>query len=80
MWLDELCLHMTSYKRAALKGSWIDKEKCRVEALQYSTKQEFHKQNRVAFFVSCKNNWIDEICSHMEGTEKGENVRANNSE
>ncbi|MFM2394585.1 MAG: hypothetical protein RLZZ546_2567, partial [Bacteroidota bacterium] len=46
------------------KGYWNIKENCFNEALKYSTRTEFHKNNRIAFKYASKNNWLDEICSH----------------
>ena len=48
------------------EGYWNDKEICKTEALKYKTRSEFSKNNSVAYKYSRENNWLDEICSHME--------------
>lgn len=39
-------------------------ERCKEEALKYNTKRDF-REHSLAYSVSCRNKWIDEICSHM---------------
>ena len=42
------------------------KEKCLSESLKYKSRKEFQKMSGSAYTSSCKNNWLDEICSHMK--------------
>lgn len=42
------------------------KEKCREEALKYETRSDFRKNSIVASLVASKNNWMNDICSHMK--------------
>jgi hypothetical protein len=39
---------------------------CKKEAFKYNTRNEFRKNCRGIYKFSQKNNWIDEICSHMK--------------
>ena len=41
------------------------KENCKIEALKYNSKIDFKKNSKGAYPSALKNNWIDEICSHM---------------
>jgi superfamily II DNA or RNA helicase len=60
-WLDEICSHMIEIKKH--NGYWT-KEKCHQVALLCKTKTEFRK-NQSAYNSSLKNDWLDEIYSHM---------------
>jgi hypothetical protein len=42
------------------------KELCRNEAIKYTYKVDFKKNSVSAYSTACKNNWIQDICSHME--------------
>lgn len=44
---------------------WV-KKKCQEEALKYKTRGEFRKYSGSAYGRALKENWIDEICEHME--------------
>ena len=44
---------------------WNDIKNCKKEALKYTVRSEFRKKSFGAYFISRKNNWLDEICSHM---------------
>lgn len=61
-WLNEICSHMTSTKKA---NDYWTKERCQSEALKYKTRAEFNKKSGSASNKSKKNGWYDEICSHM---------------
>jgi predicted GIY-YIG superfamily endonuclease len=41
------------------------KERCQDEALKYKTRGEFQNKSHSAYNSARKNNWLDEICSHM---------------
>jgi hypothetical protein len=45
-------------------GHW-NKSKCHKESLKYDTRTNFQKNSGSAYTIACKNNWLDEICSHM---------------
>jgi len=62
-WLDEMCSHMISTKELLTK--WT-KEKCVDEALKYKHRTEFYKGSSGAYGSALKNDWLDEVCSHME--------------
>jgi predicted GIY-YIG superfamily endonuclease len=46
------------------KKYWT-KEKCQELALECESRSDFHTKYRAAFDVSSKNNWLNDICSHM---------------
>ena len=60
-WLDEVCNHLPGWKP---KNYWT-KEKCGEEALKYNSRHEFELGNTSAYLTSRRNNWLDEIGSHM---------------
>lgn len=62
-WLDELCVHMVSYKKPC--GYWT-KERCMLEAKKYKTRNSFQKYSSGAYNAAWGKKWLDEICSHME--------------
>lgn len=41
------------------------KERCSIEALKYKTKSELYNKSATCYSQSLKNNWLDDICSHM---------------
>lgn len=61
-WIDEICSHMKQLKKPS--GYWT-KENCYKEALKYNTRNEFRIGNHIPYQIACRNNWIDEMCSHM---------------
>jgi predicted GIY-YIG superfamily endonuclease len=61
-WLEDICSHMISKQKPS--GYWT-KEKCQKEALKYNSKKEFKEKSNGAFYSSKRNNWLDDICSHM---------------
>jgi hypothetical protein len=63
-WIEELCSHMIELQKPT--GYWNDKNLCHKESLKYNTKSDFQKGSRSAYKASLRNDWIDEICSHME--------------
>jgi hypothetical protein len=62
-WLDDITSHMIKYKHTQ-KLKW-SKEICQVEALKYQRRIDFYKNSRSAYSASNRNNWLDEVCSHM---------------
>lgn len=50
-------------------GYWT-KEKCCEEALKYKTRKEFQIEISSAYQASYRNEWLDEICSHMVEIKK----------
>jgi hypothetical protein len=63
-WLSEICSHM---KRNKSRNYWT-KEKCHIEALKFKHRYEFQLNSNGAYRNALKNNWLDEICSHMKMT------------
>jgi len=66
-WMDELCSHME--QKIKLKGYWT-KEKCREAALECKSRSEFCEKHGGAYNACYKNKWLDEVCSHMNITNK----------
>jgi len=64
-WLNEICSHMISHKKPY---HYWTKEKCVGEALKYCTKKEFCENSKAAYVAASKNNWVKEICGHMESS------------
>jgi hypothetical protein len=62
-WIDQLCSHMKIKK--VPKGYWTF-ENCRREALKYKSRHEFAKTKSWCYQTALSNNWLDEICKHME--------------
>ncbi len=69
-WLDEICLHMKSNIKP--KNYWT-KKLCHEDALKYDTRGEFQKHSNAAYCKSIRENWLDEICSHMAEKKKPNN-------
>jgi len=69
-WLNETCSHMISNTKP--KNYWT-KEKCHEQALKFNTKKEFIINCNSAYNVSRKNNWLNDICSHMVSNTKPKN-------
>lgn len=70
-WLDEICTHMLKpikkIKKISTikpKGYWT-KAKCQEEALKYIDKKSYSKYSNSSYLIASRNNWIDEICTHM---------------
>ncbi len=63
-WLNDVCIHMSGviYKS---HGYW-NKENCKEESLKYETRLEFQVGSRWAYRTALKNDWMDDICSHMK--------------
>ena len=45
-------------------GYWT-KELCKQEAMKYNTIKEFYTNSKVAYTISSKNKWLDEIRSQV---------------
>jgi len=68
-WLDEICSHMATKKRAR-PNHWT-KDNCLKEALKYSIRSEFEKNNLGAYTRARRENWLDDICKHMSFRQRG---------
>ena len=58
-----LTSHMIHLKME--NGFWDNIENCHIAALKYFTKTDFKKKSSSAYDSSCKNGWLNDICSHM---------------
>ena len=63
-WLDEICKHMDGGIKP--KGYWDIKDNCLKESKKYETRNELQKGCRSAYRSAMRNEWMDEICSHMK--------------
>ena len=48
-----------------MKPSHWNKENCLAEASKYITRGEFSKKSPSCYGVAIKNQWLNEICTHM---------------
>jgi hypothetical protein len=62
-WLNEICSHMISNKKPY---HYWTKKLILIEALKYKTKEEFHINSKAAYVAASKNDWLNEVCQHME--------------
>jgi hypothetical protein len=53
-------------------GFW-SKEKCIEEAKKYNSKVDFRNHSSAAYGKAEKNNWLNEICSHIVEIKKPNN-------
>jgi len=68
-WLEEICSHMDTKKRA--KPNHWTKENCRSEASKYETRSEFEKSCLGAYTKARRKDWLDDICTHMHFRQRG---------
>jgi hypothetical protein len=61
-WIDKISQHMTQIKKP---NSYWTFEKCKEIASNYNYKTDYIKHAQSAYKIAKKNNWNDEICSHM---------------
>jgi hypothetical protein len=60
-WLDDICSHMTKWKKEA---HWTF-DRVKEEALKFTTISDFKTNSASAYAAALKNNWNDIVCSHM---------------
>ena len=63
-WLDEICQNL-KYKYE----SW-NKDKCKEDALKYSTRSAYYFGSCSSWDRARRNGWLDEICLHMKNVRK----------
>jgi hypothetical protein len=61
--LDDICNHMKILRK---KNGYWTKENCQEEALKYNSKKDFMNNSSSAYVLSLRNNWTNEICTHMD--------------
>ena len=66
-WLDEICSHM---ERPTSSNRYWTIEKCREEALKYTTRKDFQGGSGGAYNAATKMGLLDTICAHMPRTNK----------
>lgn len=62
--------YLVNKKNHKKHGHWT-KENCQEEALKYNYRVEFQDAPSGAYQAALKNEWIDEICSHMNPYPRG---------
>ena len=65
---DLICAHMVEIKKP--NGHW-SLERLKVEALKYSSRQEFQQKNGAAYKAAGEIKCRDEICAHMAKVKQG---------
>ena len=68
-WFEEICSHMPKLIRE--KANHWTKENCQKEALKYNTRSLFEIGNLGAYTKARRQNWLDEICQHMDFRQRG---------
>ena len=71
-WLDEICVYLTSPIKPS--GYW-NKEKCIGVAKNCRTKKEFSDRYLSAYSAMYENNWVSEVCLHMEKPNRNNKIR-----
>lgn len=66
-WLDSICIHMITNKKP--KGYWT-KEKCKEEALKYTTFKDFREYSSSAYSTAKRLKILNKICLHMNCKER----------
>jgi len=61
-WLEELTIHIDYTPN----GYWNDINNCKIESLKYNSRTEFKIKSPGCYYASIKNNWLNDICSHMK--------------
>lgn len=67
-WKDEIKIKIFQYKTKN-KNYWTY-EKCKEEALKYTTKSEWRKNSGVSYSKTLKNGWTVDCASHMVGGQR----------
>lgn len=62
-WVEELTSHFI--RKFKPKNYWSF-DKCKEEALKYETKSNFYNNSKGAYLKALKNNWLNDICVHMQ--------------
>jgi hypothetical protein len=62
-WIADVCKHMVDLRKP--KDYWT-KEKCRDEALRYTSRSDFNRYSISAYSKAWEMKWLDEICKHMD--------------
>lgn len=65
-WTDFCCSHM---KKRKSPGYWT-KSRCREDALNYTSRNDWRNNNVNAYRAAQRNKWLDELCSHMKRVQK----------
>jgi len=62
-WLSIICSHMMELQKPS--NYWNNINNCKQEALKYKSRIEFENKASGAYDASLRNDWMDEVCSHM---------------
>jgi hypothetical protein len=66
-WLEDISSHMIE-RNGGVKGYWT-KENCHKISINYKSRTRFLKEYSPVYRIAEKNNWLDEICSHIPKRE-----------
>jgi len=69
-WLNDICTYMI-YKTKP--SGYYTKDKCKEISSKINSISDFQKNEKVAYNKCLKNNWINEMCSHMIYNHKPNN-------
>lgn len=75
-WMDEVCSHMQGVVVKITKAKvtkpkvYLTKENCQEDALKYKRRIDFKRNSRGLYQACCRNQWLDEVCFHMEEITK----------
>jgi hypothetical protein len=64
-WIDQICPHMPASRRNKYPPGWWNYERCKVEALKYTKRNDFKNNSSGGYHFACEHYFIDEICGHM---------------
>jgi hypothetical protein len=62
-WLEECCSHMS--RLISPRGFWT-KNRCKEEALKFSSRVDWQKNSSSSYVISWNNGWLEECCGHMK--------------
>jgi hypothetical protein len=63
-WLKDM--NLINNRKYKPIGYWKIKENCEKEALKYETFTDFQTYSKSGYLYAWKNDWLDDICSHMK--------------
>jgi predicted GIY-YIG superfamily endonuclease len=70
-WLEKICKHMKVIRNYFPKNYWT-KDRCVAEALKYSKRNDFGEKSAGAYMACLRNNWLEEVCKHMNNKQNNE--------
>lgn len=62
---DEVCAHMGPRKKREDQPRKWTKDKVALEAIKFSSRNDFHKNSASAYQAAFRYGWINDVCKHM---------------